>query len=302
MCNAAMDSSRWRCASPIFAGVPAGVCRLLLLTLFCPASVLAQLPLSIDALLMPPSTFTLSTQTHWQQHREPVLASLADSSGGALLSVGHRQVEQALTSVGMRYGFAPRLEVNARLSHGNTQWRGPGGWVEKAQGYGVDLGLSWLVRPESTAPALLLDARADLVSRVAVPGSSQQWLDSIELGVTGYRSLDPVVVSLSARYRGQANAGTMSGNPSATHSLLLAPQVNFAVNAEVTLVGGLSLQYREEDGDRVGDAPSRVATALRLGLGYAPSRRSTIFFNTRVATSGASRGAGFDLEWLYRFR
>lgn len=260
----------------------------------------AQLPLSIETLLMPPSTFTLSTQTHWQESRQPTLSRRITPSGGALLSIGQRRVEQSVNAVGARYGFAPRWELNGRLLHRQTRWNDTGGRAGQAKGFSADVGLSWLVRPEHAAPAILVDARLDLLSKAAVPDAEQQSLQGAEFGITGYRSLDPVVLSVSARYRRQIEHRATSGGPSTLHSLLLAPQVNFAVNAKVTLVGGLSLQYRDPplDTDTAGGA--RVDTALRLGLGYAASRHSTIFFNTNIATAG--RSSGFDLEWLYRFQ
>ncbi|MFN2289353.1 MAG: hypothetical protein ABR578_13565 [Chromatocurvus sp.] len=277
-----------------------GACALLPLAMLQAPITDAQLPLSIETLLMPPSTFTLSTQTHWQESREPVLSRRITPSGGALLSIGQRRVEQTVNAVAARYGFAPRWEVNGRLSHRQARWNDPGRRAGRARGFSADVGLSWLVRPEQAAPAILVDARLNLVSKAAVPDAEQQSLQGVEFGVTGYRSLDPVVLSVSARYRRQNSNRAASGGASEAHSLLLAPQVNFAVNAHVTLIGGLSLQYQDPplNTDTAGGA--RVDTALRLGLGYAASRHSTIFFNTNIATAG--RGSGFDLEWLYRFQ
>lgn len=275
-------------------------CAAVLLTVLAPTLARAQLPLSIEALLMPPSTVTLSTQTLWQQSRHPVLASRETPSGTAFLSVGQREVEQAVTSVGARYGFAPRWEVNARLSHRQARWRVPGGPTLRAEGSAADLGLSWLARPEGGGPAVLVDVRADLLARRSVPDAQPRWLDSLEFGITAYRSLDPVVLSLAARYRHQRAGEDVTR--SSGHNVLLAPQVNFAVNAEVTLLGGLSLQYRDTGPGAGGDGRETIDSALRLGLGYAASRRSTLFLNTTIATSGSGRGAGLDLEWLYRFQ
>lgn len=273
-----------------------------LLIALCPAVANAQLPLSIDALLIPESTFTISAQTQWQQSRQPVLAGRETPSGAVLLSLGQGNAEQGVTAIGARYGVAPRVEVNGRLTHRHTRWRNPGAPAWQADGYGADVGVSWLALPERGAPAVLLDMRADLMSQPAFPGAQQQWLDGFEFGVTGYRSIDPVVLSLSARYRYQEHPDNAAPNVTGAHNLLLAPQVNFAVNASVTLVGGLSLRYRDVNTDpSVGNEHS-VATALRLGLGYAAGRHSTFFLNANIATSGSDAGAGFDLEWLYRFQ
>lgn len=285
-------------------GVNSPHCDRLLPLMFVllPTGVHAQLPLSIDALLMPQSTFTVSVQGQWQQSRLPVLAQRDLPSGAARLSLENATAEQGLTAVAARYGLAPRMELNARLTHRQTRWRYPGASAQHAEGYTADLGMSWLALPERGAPAVLLDVRADLVSRPAFPGLEQQWLDGLELGLTAYRSMDPVVLSVATRYRYQGDAGTAAIHVPGTHNLLLVPQVNFAVNANVTLVGGLSLQYRDIDSQRAADTQSRMATALRLGLGYAAGRQSTFFVNTHIVTSGANEGAGFDLEWLYRFQ
>ena len=265
------------------------------------SSAKAQLPLSIETLLMPPSTFTVSTQAHWRQARQPVLARRNDDSGGAFLSLGHRSVEQGIASVGARYGVSRRLELKGRVSHRQTRWRTPGNPAISRRGYRAAMGLSWLLQPERGAPAVLLDAEVDLLSRAATPGAGRAWLDGVGFGVTTYRSLDPVVLSLSANYRRQRERSLDPGGSGASEMLVLAPQVNFAVNAQVTLVGGLSVQYQTGNVSPLDDRGSTVSTALRLGIGYAAGRRTTLFLNTNVATSGADRGAGFDLEWLYRF-
>lgn len=287
--------------TPVMNRAPGASALLPLAMLHAPIAD-AQLPLSIETLLMPPSTFTLSMQTHWHEGRQPALSRRITPSGGALVSIGQRRVEQAVAAVGARYGFTPGWELNGRLSHRQTRWNDPGGRAGQARGFSADVGVSWLLRPEQAAPAIMVDARLNLLSKGAVPNAEQQTLNGVELGVTGYRSLDPVVLSVSARYRRQSEHHAASGGPSEVHSLLLAPQVNFAVNAEVTLIGGLSLQYQEPrlDADTAGGAG--VDTALRLGLGYAASRHSTIFFNTSIATSETGQGSGFDLEWLYRFQ
>ena len=271
------------------------------LLVLLPGSVQAQLPLSIEALLMPPATHTLSLQGSWQQDRQAVLAARPDGAGGALLSVRQREIEQGSSSVGARFGLVPGLEFNTRLSNREIRWRDPQAGAGRARGYAAELGMSWLALPERGAPALLLDVRADLLSRMALPDAGQEWLDALELGATVYRSLDPLVLSLSARYRHQGSQGSDALHAPATDHLFLAPQVNFAVNADVTLVAGVSLHYRWDAAESPGVDESRLGTALRLGIGYAAGRQSTLFVNTNVATSG-SGGAGFDLEWLYRFQ
>lgn len=279
------------------SGVSMAATWLLAATL-CAAPAEAQLPLSIEALLMPASTLSLSTQTHWRQDRQPVLAIRDDGSA----YIGHRRVEQGVTSLGARYGVTPSLELSARLSHRQLRWREPGGTSEQARGYSADVGLGWLARAERGSPALLLDARVDLVSQASAPEADQEWLDGVEFGAIAYRSLDPLVVSLSARYRYQRERSHAGADSHPSRSILLAPQVNFAVNTRVTLVGGLSAQYRDVSAVRSAEGASGVASWLRFGVGYAASGRSTMFLNTSVATSGAGQGAGFDLEWLYRFR
>jgi hypothetical protein len=261
---------------------------------------MGQLPLSIEALLMPESTLTLSSRLDWQQSSAPQLRVQALAADGARLTLDERHTERDVWSLGLRYGVSRRLELSALARHERLRWRVPGMAADEARGYAASLGGSWLALPEGGLPAILLDARVDLLSRAALPGASQSAFASLDVGLTAYRSLDPLVLSLSTRWRRSRVDAVQTGSP--RQDLLIAPQVNFAVNPQVTLLASFVLR-RAHGGDASaqagrGDTP---ATALRLGLGYAPDRRSTLFFNARLATSGAVDGAGIDLEWLYRF-
>jgi hypothetical protein len=77
------------------------------------------------------------------------------------------------------------------------------------------------------------------------------------------------------------------------------PMVNFAVNPQVTLLGGLSLSRRYAtgvNGQPLNDGRERVA--LLTGVGYALSRRHTVFVNAEISSHASS---GASLQWFYQF-
>jgi hypothetical protein len=153
-----------------------------------------------------------------------------------------------------------------------------------------------LLKPETRFPALLLELRADLAgsgagSRAGVAGG--------QLTLTAYKSLDPVVLSLSAsamQRRGYRRDGLRIDPGSAWR---VDPVVNFAVNPQITLLGGFSVSRRHAtrvDGQWVNDGSDRIA--LLTGIGYALSRRHTVFVNAEMTGQGSS---GASLQWFYQF-
>jgi hypothetical protein len=161
------------------------------------------------------------------------------------------------------------------------------------------------VREGARRPALLLDAAVDLYQRGNAQGQAQaqaqaQARDGLlpgaySIGVTAYRALDPVVLSLSARYQQRSAAADPAGI--AGSSWLLAPQVNFSVNPQVTLIGGISLR---EEQSSLANVSRGFASALRLGVGDAPDRRHTLFMQADLGVTGGDT-TGLSLEWLYQF-
>lgn len=263
------------------------------------AGSFAQLPLSIEELLVEDSVLKLSTQANGFRAYQPVLG-LVDGAPGesARAAVTWRALEGSNSALALRYGLSRRVELNALVERSRLRWDAPGGGRIAQQRERLSLGGSWLaVREGARRPALLLDATVDLYQRGSAQVRARDGLlpGAYGLGVTAYHALDPVVLSLSARYQQRSAAADPAGI--AGSSWLLAPQVNFSVNPQVTLIGGVSLR---EEQSSLATVARGFASALRLGVGYAPDRRHTLFMQADLGITGGDT-TGLSFEWLYQF-
>lgn len=267
----------------------------ILLALLSAARVQAQLPLTIEEMLVEEARLTATLRTALQTGQQPVLLA-----GPAGARVGRRDVRSESVAVGLRYGLAPRLEINAFLER--RRRRSEVGALAGAseQGGTIALGASWLAYGEPGAGSLLLDLRLDALSRPLPYAAGAVPAAAAAVGVTWYRAIDPVVLSLAARYR-RARSVEVAGVALAPgDEFRLDAGVNFAVNRQVTLFGGLQLGRRAADrADGRSLTATRIGQRLSLGLGYAPTPETTIF--VRAALPAGAGGSTASLELLYDF-
>lgn len=239
----------------------------------------AQAPLSIEQLLAP--------SARWQ-----LVTSIDHASTGATPFEERRSTRGSML---LRYGLSARLEVSGRLTRHLDEQRSPRGRTTR-RGRAASIGLAWLVRPEDRWPALLVEARADVQSRVA--GSKGGAGEA--LAFTTYRSVDPVVLSLSATWAQQRPFRQDGVAVDPGERWRIEPLVSFAVNSRVTLLGGASMTRRTDsriDGRMVFGPRSTVR--YRSGLGYAPDSHNTLFLTADMG--GGDAGARIALQWFYEF-
>lgn len=242
-------------------------------------TALSQSPINIEQLLTKPSVWQISSSVDYR-----------GSSFGSLQSG-----RQLSGSTGLRYGLTPRVEINARL----TAWQHRQSFGElqsEEQGRSVSIGGNWLLKRESLLPAMLLEARGELISRDSreersFPGGS--------VGLTIYKSSDPVVLSLRAsmNLRRSYRFESVRVSPGATWSI--EPGVNFAVNANVTLFGSAFFDRRNaslHDGVERDNEQERVG--LRGGLALAVAGRHSLFVSGDIASD---QQGGMSLQWFYEF-
>lgn len=260
----------------------------------------AQLPLSIEELLVQQRVTKLQAAVSFRNSHRPALAVGSAAAGEVSLVPGGMQQQDTVTTVRLRHGVARHLEVHLGASsaqHSVTGLAGRG----SGDSWRVAAGGNWLVSPDTRTPALLLQASVDLAERGGLPGESREWGRTARIGATTYRAIDPLVLSLSAQYQHSRARDTALGSYRPGAQWTLTPQVNFAVNYRVTLTGGVTLQHRAHDRlSRRAVSPSAYRSALNLGLGLLMGERTTLFAETRVSTSGGD-GAALMLDWLYRF-
>ncbi|MEQ8263615.1 hypothetical protein [Pseudohaliea sp.] len=256
----------------------------------------AQLPLTIEALLVSEHRLTATLGSSRGSHREP---ALRPGPQGPTLAWHELTVEQS--SLGLRYGLTPRLELNARYERSSLRRELDGQFTATGTGERLVLGANWLAA-RGVAGSLLLDARVAALGRPLGSGDGWQRATRGSLGATWYRPLDPVVLSLAARYQREAPVAGAAGRrrPGALFSADAA--VNFAVNDRVTLIGGFGLSRREPDRiARRAIGGTRLRSSVDLGLAVGPWAGGTLFLRGRLPLGAAESGGALSLELLQTF-
>ncbi len=268
----------------------------LLGAVFAAGPVQAQLPLSIEELLVEQRTLKLQTAFTYS-NSDGALPAVLSSVAAVAPAWQQPQTRVSAVTSRLRYGLRRNLEVNASATQAQIDWRGAGSNDQ----YAVALGANWLLSADNHTPAILLTAAVDVLETSWLQPGVRHQGKTARLGANIYRAIDPVVLSLAVSQEWRLPRDFTGGRLDPGDVLTLRPQVNFAVNHRVTLSGGVSWQRRA--GDRFEGSSlvgSRHQTGLSMGLGLLASARSTVFLDSHVFTSGDS-GASLSLEWLYRF-
>jgi len=256
----------------------------------------AQLPLTIEALLISEQRLTATLASSRGSHREPLLRS---GPGGSGLAWRELTLEQS--SFGLRYGLTPRLEVNARYERSSLRRELDQRSAGTVTGERLELGANWLAA-RGAAGSLLLDARLAVLGRPLAADGGWRSAAGGSLGATWYRALDPVVLSLAARYRREAPVASAGVRRRPGERLSADAAVNFAVNDRVTLIGGFGLSRREPDRiARRAVGGTRLRSTVDLGLALGPWPGGTLFLRGRLPLGAAESGGALSLELLQTF-
>jgi hypothetical protein len=240
----------------------------------------AQLPLSVEQLQVETSRWQWVTVFGQSGQRE---------------SADH-EFRQSSVTTALRYGAWRGGEINARLRRADV-YRRAAQFAERTQVQSISAGINWLVKAETASPAVLLEARAELLSR---QGDREETFSAGELRFTGYKSVDPLVLSLNGGVKLRTAYQLDGQRVQPGHSWWLTPQVNFAVNGQVTLIGGLSYQQQLPAivaGATVSDRRQRIG--YRAGVAYAPDRRNSLFMTGDFSADAG--GGALSLQWNYQF-
>jgi hypothetical protein len=140
---------------------------------------------------------------------------------------------------------------------------------------------------EGERPGLIGFADVALLENTAASSTALQSAKSGTIGLTTYRVLDPVVLSLTAGYRANFDRTVGADVINPGDSLFINPSVAFAVNNELTLTGGLGLNFIGDDTLNGTSKDSRTTNAdLQFGLAYAWDKNTTLRADARAETLG----------------
>jgi len=249
-------------------------------------------------------------------------------------------LDQAISRFGIRYGATSNTEVYSRITGACSETRiGRTEEIDHAnacQWRNLVAGVNHRFSPENDTPALLGFIETELIENVGF-SNTQELVNgkTWHAGLTAYRSIDPIVLSLTAGYnytapRKIASFGAL-GKIDTGDTVYLEPSLSFAANDQVSIFGGFRLNYRNKkriDQSRVrlcdhyGD-PSTLSwglfmnkefrdcssifknnmpttrTDLLSGVSFAPTEKLTLHSNVRVDISGDT-GSSVGIDMTYQ--
>jgi hypothetical protein len=212
-----------------------------------------------------------------------------------------QEIESQQLITALRYGVNSDIELRSTFRQGETRIRSIFHPASSQRSSALALGATWRISHDDRTPALLLAIDLDAATRSPLQDSQIGYGKAVRVNALTYRSLDPLVLSLRAgiEHRSQWQRGELEYDPGDSASL--ATQVSFAVNPEVTLIGGVRLQLFEPA--KLADIElesRRSRITVNVATGIALSQRSSIFLSSDIAASGR-REASINIEWLYQF-
>jgi len=283
----------------------------LVVTLLCSAALsatsFAQAPLNIDALIASRSELTLQVGYSFLAASDDVLVPLSFPPHESTVrlppvqAVVEQDVESSQWVSALRYGADSNLELRSTIRQRESRTRSPYQPSSTRRSTALAMGGSWQVSRDHRTPALLLSMDVDIAARSPLEDSEVGYGKAVRWNALAYRSLDPLVLSVQVgmEYFSSWRRDKIEFQPG--NSTSVKAQVSFAVNPEVTLIGGLGVQRAEPSeisGNEVYESATRIS--LTAAAGVAISRRSSLFLGADVAASGPS-AASVNLEWLYQF-
>ena len=238
--------------------------------------------------------------------------NVIQSSEGSLISVP-TEIGESVTnsdvfvlSVGARYGITDDTEISLGLTGKVRNYRTEdiNLNISSESAYQISLlsfGINHLFIDDDDSPALLGFAQLNAFENNALDGHDFSYLRSGTVGLTTYRTIDPLVLSLSAGYKltRPRNVGGVQINP--TDTFFLSPRIGFEVNNTVSLHGGTTIFYQTSprlNGEAI--FADRTSASLEFGVGYVVDK--DFYLNGTVSTQLSGDGnAQFSINATYNF-
>lgn len=275
----------------------------LVLSMLCVIPANADLPLNIEGLFTEHRQlkldFTLTYANSSRQEvysRNPVVVQVGPGQFVSIPSQfgeAHSNSDSLIGGIGLRYGISSSIESYVRANWMSQQIRAQAvnrtESIRQAGLLDAWAGFNYAFGSTSSGGALLFFevALAERLEEETYHGQS------FVVGSTVYRTLDPVVLSITPAYR--VNRAIKVGNEIQSRGDLFTinPQVSFAVNDNVTLGSGVT--WRNEGAGASGGSSHlrKTATSLNLGMAYLWDQDTILNFTSRSNTSG---GSGTELN------
>lgn len=265
-----------------------------------------QLPLTVEDIISDKGTFRLdSALVYANSDRSgleigtPLIIQTGEASFTTVptdVSEFKGDVDIVVATIGLRYGLTAKAELYGRASYLDTNMRSTGqiGTQRDSRFSSAWLGLNYQLSPDNDTPALIAFVEGALSEKQQHDSvSGKSWV----FGVTSYRAIDPVVLSITAGYglNSKRDDDGVSRDPG--DFFWIEPSVSFAVNERVTLITGVQWLTRKADVVSDGTYGIRQSdTDFTLGFGYGVAKGNSLFFSFK--TNGRE-GNSLRFNWLY---
>lgn len=279
------------------------------LLLVSPAAV-AELPLTIEDLIaeegrtqLDMSVTYVNNQSQRLSTGDAIIVPTGDASF-VLLPTRFGEFESNtdafIGTLGLRRGVTRDTEIYVRASYlyRNERYSDLNGSYRDTENRFLSswVGLNHQFSRDGKTPALLGFIEGAAYEKYEQGSDSGK---SWALGLTTYRAIDPVVLSVTGSFQWNLDRDDGDADYDPGNLFFLTPSVAFAVNDRVTLTSGLKWTFLEA-GERDGESQGfdRTSTDLTLGLGYGVAKGNTLNVSFSANVSGQS-GASLRFNWLY---
>lgn len=273
---------------------------------------LAELPLTVENVITDKGKFKLDLAISYSnlelqgvQASDGILIQTGPTSFVSVPSkVGQTQANSdvIVISLGARYGLSDNFETYVRTDYLNSNNRvtdlSGSSSANDSKLADVWAGFNYQLSKDNNTPALLVSIEAALYENYA---SDNAQFKSQQIGITTYRAIDPIVLSLTSGYRFSQTRkdGDIDYKPG--NFLFISPSVGFAVNDVITLTTGFQWMNKQADKfNNISQGVRSTSTDLILGMGYGQAKNSIINTTLKANISGRG-GADLRVNWLYSF-
>ena len=281
----------------------------------------ADLPLTIEELLTKSKTFRLewgfsyaNSQRSQINTQFDIIQTTPDNQVLLPINVTEQRQNSDLLSLnlGLRYGYNADTEFYSRLIgmtqdsrwQNNSTAEGSNSALlsQKSQQWqDLTVGVNHRLSTDNDTPALLGFIEVSAAEHSGHSSNKYLYARSGRIGFTTYRTVDPIVLSLTCGYRWALSRQRNDLTLKPGDLLFVNPSVGFAVNNEVTLTGGVQFNIRGKDTLANSAISSRTTqTQLEFGVGYVLAEKLTLNANVNTDIS-SQQGSQASVNFTYKF-
>ena len=259
------------------------------------------LDLDLDSLLTDEGRWKLELSSRYTHVTEDNLSigfvPISDGLGGSIdvpidAGLGSITSDLIVASAGLRYGLTPETELLARASFTSSLSRSENvltGAVEEVSSTdftGLSFGLNHRFKDADETFGLISFANVDTATKQSDGGFN--YGKSGVVGITLYQVYDPIVLLLTSGYRPRLERSVDNLSVDLGDTSYINPTVSFAVNNDITLTGGIAIDFTNPDyigGERI--STTTTQSQIDFSVARSLSETASIRFDANIGVVGS---------------